>query len=243
MRTNDRISIDQKDTKRFFSDRAKKYSENNPYAVTLYQDNNPDLVEQRNNAEINKLMPKLRLSSNSTVLDIGCGIGRWADAIKKTDSGISEYYGVDFSEDLISIANDRNDSLAYHYLVGGITDIKKLFPKKRFNRVLMMGVEMYLNDDVLVDGLEQITDICADKAVIVFREPIGIEKRLSLKKYYSDDLKTDYNAIYRTKDELMGFYEETLIRAGFSIVEFGPMYEEKLNNRKETVQWFFSFSR
>ncbi len=243
MRTNDYVNIEETKTKSFFSDRAKKYSSDNPYAVTMYQEDNPELVKQRNLAEIKKLAPIVNLDENSVVLDIGCGIGRWADAIKSIDTGISAYYGIDFSEELIKIANDRNSDPKYVFQVGGVTDITRLFYDKKFNRIMMMGVAIYLNDDALAKGLSQIAEISDRSSTIVFREPIGIDNRLSLKDFYSEELQTEYNAIYRTKDELMTFYKESLINAGFKLAESGPMYEEKLNNRKETTQWYFSFVR
>lgn len=243
MRTNDVISIEETSTKKFFADRASKYSAENPYAVTLYQDDNPELVSKRNAAEIEKLMPVIDLSEDSFILDIGCGIGRWADAIKKTVRKISGYEGIDFSEELIKIASERNGDPRYHFQTGGVTDVGRIFRDKKFNRIMMMGVSIYLNDEVLLDGLNQISAVCENESRIVFREPVGIEKRLSLKDFYSDELKTEYSAIYRTKEELMAFYKDTLIKDGFALADSGPMYEDKLNNRKETTQWFFSFIR
>ena len=55
MRIKDKIeNISYVNTLDFFESRAKKYSENNPYSVTMYQDEHPDLVKQRNLEEIKK---------------------------------------------------------------------------------------------------------------------------------------------------------------------------------------------
>ena len=43
--------IDYNETKRFFENRAIKFSEDNPYSVTMYQDNNKTLVRNRNEYE------------------------------------------------------------------------------------------------------------------------------------------------------------------------------------------------
>ena len=74
-------NIDYEQTLNFFNKRADKYKEENPYSVTMYQDDNPTLVEKRNRAETEKLLPLLRLDDESKILDIACGIGRWSDAI------------------------------------------------------------------------------------------------------------------------------------------------------------------
>ena len=78
------------------------------------------MVEQRNKAEIDRIVPVAGFSEDAVILDIGCGIGRWADAIKSQRCNIVEYYGIDFSEDMIRIANQRNDDPKYHFEVGKI---------------------------------------------------------------------------------------------------------------------------
>lgn len=54
-------NIDYNDTKLFFKKRAEKFQESNPYSVTMYQDNNEEIVRQRNKKEIEKLMPLLHM--------------------------------------------------------------------------------------------------------------------------------------------------------------------------------------
>ena len=77
MRIKNKVeNIDYKETKLFFKKRAEKFQENNPYSVTMYQDNNAEIVKQRNKKEIEKLLPKLHIEKNSRVLDVACGIGR-----------------------------------------------------------------------------------------------------------------------------------------------------------------------
>ena len=80
-------------TQAFFNNRAGKYNKDNPYSVTMYQDNNPELVKRRNAKEVEKLLPLLKLDKKSKVLDIACGIGRWSDAIT---TEIDKYCGIDF---------------------------------------------------------------------------------------------------------------------------------------------------
>ncbi len=47
MRIKEQVTdIDYMETKRFFKKRAGKYRENNPYSVTMYQDNHPELVKE-----------------------------------------------------------------------------------------------------------------------------------------------------------------------------------------------------
>lgn len=245
MRITEKVTdIDYDETKQFFKNRAEKFKEDNPYSVTMYQDDNQELVRERNQKEVNKLLPMLKLQVKSKVLDIACGIGRWADALPNE---IEEYCGVDFSRELIEIANRRNEKEGFSFYEGATYEIEEVLRKNgkgKYNTILMIGILMYLNDKDMTDSLEQIERICEEHAVICIREPIGIKDRLTLKDFFSEELKDNYNAIYRTREELMKFFKPTLLEKGFSIREEGFLFEEDvLNNRKETVQYYYILER
>lgn len=237
--------IDYDKTQEFFKNRAEKFKDSNPYSVTMYQDSNPQLVEKRNRKETEKLFPLLKLDEESKVLDIACGIGRWSDAIH---TEIAQYCGVDFSEGLIEIARERNKkSENRSFLVGGAASVEKVLAennKGKFNRVLMIGIFVYLNDEDVNAALAQVERICEEHAVVCIREPIGIEERLTLDNIFSEELEDNYSAIYRTRSELMAFFGEHLLNHGFELREEAYLFEEDgLNNRKETAQYYFVFER
>lgn len=239
---NEIVGIDYEKTKLFFKNRANKYNIDNPYSVTMYQDDNKELVGKRNQAEIEKLYPLLRINESAKVLDLACGIGRWADAI---DEEITEYCGVDFSEELIEIAKRRNNKKFASYYSGSVNEIKTILEdagKGRYNIILLMGILMYINDSDLTSAFEQITDICEKHAVVCIREPISVGERLTLKDFYSEELKADYNAIYRNKDEIMSFLHIFTVK-GFEVKQEGFLFDERLNNRKETAQYYFILER
>lgn len=237
-------NIDYDQTLNFFNRRADKYKEENPYSVTMYQDNNPILVEERNRAETEKLLPLLRLDAGSKVLDLACGIGRWSDAITVQ---IEEYCGMDFSENLIALAKKRFHEANRSFCVGSVNHLQGVLAKNqkgRFNRILLIGILMYINDGDLLSVMNQLAEVSEDHTVICIREPLGIDERLTLKGFYSEELKDHYNAIYRTRDELMRMLDDTLIKAGFRITQKGFLFsEDELNNRKETAQYYFILER
>lgn len=246
MRVKKRIEkLDYNETQDFFKKRAKKFKEDNPYSVTMYQDNNPTLVMERNKQETETLLPLLKLDENSKVLDAACGIGRWSDAIK---ADINEYCGVDFSEELIKIAIERNRHLSNRsFLVGKISEIEQVLNsggKGKYNCILLVGILMYLNENDVNLALSQIESICEGHTVICIREPIGITERLTLKHFYSEELEDNYNAIYRTRNELMQFFKEAFLEKGFKLVKEDFLFsEDALNNRKETAQYYYIFER
>ena len=245
MRVTEKVTdIDYGETKQFFKNRAGKFRKDNPYSVTMYQDNNKELVQERNKKEIERLLPLLGVDETSKVLDIACGIGRWADALPES---IAEYCGVDFSKELIDIAKQRNSKEQFVFLEGASYEIEEVLrreKKEKYNTVLMIGILMYLNDKDLLSTLEQVEKICENKTTICIREPIGIQERLTLKDFFSEELKDNYNAIYRSRKELMVFFEKAFIAHGFHIEEEGFLFEEDaLNNRKETAQYYYILRR
>ena len=239
-----KADLDYDDTYVFFQDRSQKFDEGNPYAVTMYQDEHPDLVQKRHAAEMEKLLPMLQAKPNSRVLDIACGIGRWSDAL---GDDIGFYCGVDFSPELIRIAQTRNrERPERHFLVGAAQQVQEiLFAQglRDFDRILLVGVLMYLNDGEALSVLKQAGSMAAARARILLREPVAIEERLTLRGFYSEELKHDYNAVYRNRGELRDMLGQTLLADGFHISQEGFLFTDKLNNRQETSQYYYLLER
>lgn len=241
----DKEDISYSKVSQFFKNRMTKFKEDNPYSLTMYQDNNPELVKARNEKEVSILLPKLELDKESRVLDIACGIGRWSDAI---NAEINEYCGVDFCEDFINLAQKRNENNPNrHFYVSRSENTAQVVTangKKEFNRILFIGCFVYLNDEDVIRTLRTIEPVCHRKSIICIREPIGLAERLTLKEQFSEELKDCYNAIYRTRDELVEYFQNTLLNKGFYIAEESFLFKNaELNNRKETSQYFFILKR
>ncbi|MGN0638564.1 MAG: class I SAM-dependent methyltransferase [Huintestinicola sp.] len=233
------ISYDE--TKEFFRKRADKYDPQKPYCVTMYQDNHSELVVERNRREVEILYPQLGISPESRVLDIACGIGRWADAIKEE---ISCYLGIDFSEELIGIAKSRCSRPGFSFVAGDLKNVASICSDKKYDTILMIGILQYLNDSDIAGILEGIISCCDDTATVCIREPIAEEGRLTLNHFYSEELKDNYNAIYRSNSELTAIFEQTFFKHGFSVKKQAYLFEEaNLNNRKETSQYYYILTR
>ena len=93
--------IDKKNIKLFFEQRAKTHDENHPLKSVIYQDKNPSLAIERDILEKKKIKKILNISKNDVVLDVGCGIGRWADGMSHV---VKKYVGIDFTNEFINIA-------------------------------------------------------------------------------------------------------------------------------------------
>jgi SAM-dependent methyltransferase len=240
------VEIKTQNTRRFYDDRAKKLSTMpNPHMSVLLGDQNPEHAGRWNAFEKEHMLPKLKIAVDSRVLDIGCGIGRWAETLIP----LSGYYcGVDFSAEMVNAAQALNNSLnkrcSFHNLSFLETVSKSAsFYGGKFDRLLICGVCMYINDDELHDDFEKLLHLLSHKAVLYLTETVAMQERLTLNECPSEALKTTYDVIYRTPSEYNQYYR-ILLNAGFSIAEQDCL--PKLNNEKayaETERWYTIFER
>ena len=113
----DKEDINSDKVKDFFNKRANKDLESD-LSIVLFQDK--ENSEQRHEEEKKVLFDNIDVTDKK-VLEIGCGIGRWAEALHdKCES----FLGLDFSEDLIEIANSTIDFENCKFQVMSATDIK-----------------------------------------------------------------------------------------------------------------------
>ena len=212
-----------------------------------YQDNHPEIALERDIAEKKIIIPFLNIKGSSRIIDIGCGVVRWGDElIHHLKSGT--YIGVDYSKSLIDIAIKsktpyENNGLR-KYCVGSFQDIKNILKmnhvKFGFDIAIINGVFMYINDRDIDICIQNVLDIINEKAIIYIKESVGIEARYTLKNIYSDELSSDYNAIYRSVDEYFNLFEKYFLN--FKYISDGEMYlSDKLNNRKETMSYYLIY--
>ena len=161
-------SSDCEKVKDFFDNRASKEVEN-ILSITMYQDS--DVVEKRHKDESKIVLEKLDVT-NKKILEIGCGIGRWAEVFEdKCDS----YLGIDYFKNLIEIANKTYDYDNCYFQEMSATDLKidelKLSPP--FDIILIIGVLIYLNDEDIKQMMEEINKVSDENTIVYIRETIS----------------------------------------------------------------------
>ena len=219
----DKINIDNNSTKEFWQKRANNI--NNLQTVLLGSDNTGSEQNIRNENEkriVEKIIEKIQ---NPGILDIGCGIGRWAENLQNK----FEYYvGVDFSEGFINYASKKFTNFSnVKFYNNSILNLDKDILTSRFNLIICTGVLMYINDENISNIFKAFRQVSPE----YFQESISLmEGRLTLNKFESKDLKTDYSAIYRTKQE----YEEYFKTNAFNIIKTDLLLDNKSGAREET---------
>lgn len=221
----------------FFAGRSRRRDPRNPYVSVIYQDSQPELAEQRDREEKALILPRLELSADSRLLDVGCGVGRWADAVQGC---VARYIGVDFSAEMIELAQSRHDPAWAEFRVMAAQDISAvtLGDAAGFDRVIIAGVFIYMDDDEIVRALSGLKEVLSPgRRLIYLREPLALEERLTLKGVWSEELQQHYYAVYRTRAELEGLVAEGLGRR--APLDMRPLYGDSgLNNRTETRQFY-----
>jgi len=240
---NERIDIDEGAVTAFFEDRVTRYDAAHPLVSVIYQDSNPELAKARDEHEKRVVLPLLVLSPALSVLDIGCGIGRWADALV---GKVGRYHGTDLIQGLIDIAAKRfsnSPTFSFQALKAQDNYPERLTVAPPFDLIIVTGLFTYLNDADCDNVLSNILRCCAPKARIFLREPVGLEQRLTLKDIWSEELQHSYSAIYRTADEYLSMISAGLGTQGFSVVRSAPLFPSELSNHKETTQHYFILDR
>lgn len=222
--------INPDDVKNFFSDRANRDLESD-LSIVLFQ--GKENSEQRH-IEEKKIFNKHIDVEGKIVLEVGCGIGRWAEALHdKCES----FLGIDYTEDLIEIAKKSNNFDNCKFQVMSATDIKEedLLIEPPFDVIIFSGVLMYINDDDIKLVFNELNNICVDDKQLFIMEPVSrMGSRLTLKDFYSEGLEADYNAIYRTEEEYMELFENLNYKKIFADDIF-----EDLSNHSETHYKYF----
>lgn len=121
-----KVIINDKVVKQYFSHRADRNLPHR-YNYALNQDNHPDLAIERDRYEKEKMGKFLKLSPSARVLDVGCGVGRWADEIIQyydcAADNTGEYVGVDYINQLLEVARQSIKHDRISFVEGSFQDL------------------------------------------------------------------------------------------------------------------------
>lgn len=184
----------------------------------------PEILEQKNSYCRDYILPMLDVRKHTRVLDLGCGIGRWAEFILP-DCG--HYCGVDFSDEMIREAEQTCNRRGGHFRLHCMSVMEAVaqdaaFYGGPFDLVIISGVLMYLNDSDVERVFCHLPNLLAERCVIYSAEPIGLGRRLTLNDFPSQTFHAGYSAIYRTHEEYDAFFTP-LLKSGFSVARREPM--------------------
>ncbi|MBE5775661.1 MAG: class I SAM-dependent methyltransferase [Clostridiales bacterium] len=223
----------------FFNKRAEEYSNNlrSRNTTVLLGDGDINYADQWDRFEKDFILPIISPKATDSVLDIGCGMGRWAEALIPL---CGSYIGIDFSDKMIHAAQSNFVDVPNAQFIN--TSFQELFacPQvfgKKFETVIIAGVSMYLNDNELRKCYEQLNQLlAANGGILYLEESIGVRERLSLDRHFSSALKDYYSAVYRTKNEYLDLLSPLLTDA--EVLSSGAIHEFDKKEFLETGHWY-----
>ena len=229
----------------FFDERSKSENKKHKYNYVMYLDEQPEIAVERDRQAKERVSELLSLAPGMSVLDIGCGIGRWGELF--CQKGLF-YYGIDGSAQMIERAEENLREYPNKKLfVGNARFTEKALRQnsidRQFDIVIMSGVLMYLNDDDVIAVLKTINQITEPNGQICFIESMSDKERLTLKDIYSEELKQNYSAIYRSVDEFISMMEEAFsdkyVLKCNEVLDFSDGFQKKRTHvtREHCVIW------
>lgn len=239
--TGEIINIDDTATKNFFQRRTQKELPHR-YNYVIYQDATPELALQRDQYEKEKISPYLNLTEHSRILDVGCGVGRWGDKIIPMLTA-GKYIGIDYNEKFLDIAKQNfiGDTHCAFYN-GSFQEAASILHNNGFSvfdTILINGVLMYINDTDIEQCLQSLKDFMQPGSRIYIKESVGADTRFTLNNFYSEELDSRYYAIYRSIDEYNNLFNKIYLAAGYQIIANRATWKQDLENRKETLSWYW----
>ena len=245
---NEDISIDTGSIHDFYAKRAiDKVAIDVDAPVVLCADKAPEKIEYWTKYEIENRLPLFKLDNSCKVLELGFGTGRIAKYLTDT---AELYVGIDYVKEFVELAKQRNDIKKNDHTYFLNASLQEFVNKEvelpintKFNRFIISGgVLMYINEEMLKDCISKLVAFLDEKCIIYVSEPIALSERLTLNKFYSDNLDSEYSAIYRTISEYNQIFKP-LYDNGFRLTIEEEFFTDDIKNQKETKQWLFILER
>lgn len=221
----DKIDINQDYAKDFWNNQGKKNIDLK--SVLLGYDKPSQAHIERNLKEKEILLSLIENKKDLKILDIGCGIGRWAENLI---DNIDSYIGIDYSKGFIEYTKEKyknNPKIKFYEM--SLLDMSDELLSQKFDLIICTGVLMYVNDAELLNILANIKQMLGGYFYI--QESISImDKRLTLDNFKSEVLNVNYSAIYRMSSE----YEKIFNDLKFNIINTNLLLDDKIGARQET---------
>lgn len=242
----EKTEIDELKVQDFYNKRAAAASSmKNPLSAVVNAEQNPKQADTRSRFDREYIIPKLRLTENSAVLDIGCGMGRFAEMVLPI---CGRYLGADFAPEMISAARQRTADIdpEAQYVCASFSELMNKpdsFFNGKFDCVILLGVCMYINDDELKKCLSRLSELLNDNCTMYVGDAVGLGTRLTLDQIHSHQLNTDYSAIYRTVEEYIELYS-IFTQKGFRFTEQAYFPPEVNGTRyQDSDRWYAILER
>lgn len=230
--------IDENKVKFFWEMRGEQSSKV-PFESIGNLEEDPELLALKVKLEIEQVLPKLQLNDKLTILDLGAGVGQWTFRFAPY---VKHVTAVEYSESLANIGIKKLYDSGVSNVKFVISPAEYFNTNEQFDVVFVSGLFVYLNDSQALKLMSNFSNWVKPGGMVFLRDGTSIlNGRYYIKDRYSPVLKTNYSAIYRTRDEYLNFF----ICNGFTLIEDKQMFDEgcPLNKYHETRLWYYIFQK
>ena len=191
--------IDNQKVKIFWDNRASSYGKV-PFESIANLEEDAELLVLKVNHEMEVVQNFYPSFQGRTVLDLGAGVGQWS--LRFADWGATQISAVEYSNELVKIGRREVSRRGLTYKVKFFESSAQDFETEdKFDFIFISGLFVYLNDADAQKLCSKLIDFCNPNAVVFVRDGTGLEKRYEINDKYSEHLKSQYSAIYRTRKE------------------------------------------
>jgi len=198
------MQLDDSKTQKFWEGMAKKIDTyESPLCAVMVTDDSV-WTNYRHKVGTEHLFRMVKCDQSMTVLDLGCGIGRYSIEFAKRCKSV---LAIDYSPTFVEYAKKaaRDEGIGnITFLCQSITEHSYL-KNLQFDIIHLGGVLMYMNDESIEDLLKQLKNHLRREGLLIKRDTIALQRRM----YY-----TSNPYICRTADE----YQKMFKNNGFALI-------------------------
>lgn len=180
---------------------------NNPEIDGVYPMGMGGLVEIYYRTYIEKLnfLKLIKSKNKPSVLEIGCGAGRWAISLNKY---LKNYTGIDISETSIEKAIELCTAKQINNCSFQCIDITNFKSKQKFDIIYFGGVTQYMQDEEIKTSILHLKNFLNKDGLLIDRSTLTLENEQQINN------RDGYFAIYRNEKELASLFADN----GFQII-------------------------
>lgn len=195
-------AISSNSVKEFYEKRAKNAQGWNAVLLKDERQSKED-VDLRNVHEAELLKTAIADKQDLRILDVGCGNGRWLSNLLISGVPIGHYDGIDFVASFLEKLQAEYQNMPHiHFHEMNVCHLNAQVLQKEYDLIITCGLFMYINDEEIPSIFKTLGAHLAKGGIFYSEESVAtMGKRLTLKDFYSQELKCPYNAIYRTPEE------------------------------------------
>lgn len=229
--------MDKKKILQFWNKQANKISRLRMEGVANLEED-PEKLKYKIKLETKKIFHFINFKSNKNIiLDLGSGTGHWA---LKFSPYASKIVAVEYSKKMLDISvQEANKNKIKNISFVNIA-AQAYYENITFDFIFISGLLIYLNDRDIKLMLNNLKKMSRKGTILILRDGTSVYERYEIKNKYSEILKLNYSATYRTVNEYISFFNDY----GFKIRKYSDMFPKNsmLNKWKETRLRIFKFT-